>query len=122
MSTTIDGQMVFDEHQLVVEAGSFRRDSIEKAVPGLDGVLTIDLGRRGRKLKQTGTMRAKSRVRMTERITAVSTYMDGKTHTLVTENGREFTHLRMDSFKMMDERLDGAFIVTDYEITYTQLT
>ncbi len=122
MSTTIDGQAVFDQQQLVFEAGSFRRDSIEKAVPGLDGVLTIDLGQRGRKVKQTGTLRAKSRVKVDDRISAISNYMDGKTHTLVTEDGREFDHLRMDFFQVTDERLDGAFIVVDYEITYTQLT
>ena len=122
MGRTIEGQAVFDRQPLKVEAGSFRRDSIEKAVPGLDGVLTIDLGRRGRKVKQTGTLRAKSRAKMNDRISAVSDYMDGETHTLVTGDGREFGHLRMDSFKVTNERVDGAFIVIDYEITYMQLT
>ena len=122
MGTTLDGEELFDRQQLVIEVGSFCRNSIEKAVPGLDGVLTIDLGRRGRKLKQTGTLRAKSRAQMNDRISAVSNYMDGETHTLVTQNGKEYDNLRMDSLTVTDERVDGAFIVVDYEITYKQLT
>lgn len=122
MSATIDGQAVFDEQSLEIEAGSFSRNSIEKAVPGLDGMLTIDLGRRGRKVKQTGTLRAKSRVRMDERIADISMYMDGKTHTLATGDGRQYQNLRMDSFKVVNERVDGVFIVVDYEIIYMQLT
>ena len=121
MSITLDGQEVFDRHDLKIEAGSFTRDSIERAVPGLDGVLTIDMGRRGRKITQRGTLRAKSRIHLDDRIAAISNYMDGDTHTLVTVDGRQFDNLRMDSFAVKDERVDGAGIVVDYEITYTQL-
>ena len=122
MNTTLDSQALFDQQQLEIEAGSFTRDSIERAVPGLDGVMTIDMGQRGRKVTQTGTLRGKSRVHMDDRISAISNFMDGDTHTLITGDGREFVNLRMDTFKVKNERLDGAGIVVDYEITYTQLT
>jgi hypothetical protein len=82
MSVNIDGQVVFDRQQLKIEVGSFTRDSIERAVPGLDGVLTVDLGQRSRKIKQTGVLRAKSRTQMNERINTISTLIDGDTHTL----------------------------------------
>ena len=52
MKTTLDEQTLFDEQKLEIEVGSFNRDSIEKTVPGLDGALSIDLGRRSRKIKQ----------------------------------------------------------------------
>lgn len=121
MSVSIDGQMVFDRQQLKIEVGSFTRDSIERAVPGLDGVLSIDLGQRSRKIKQTGLLRAKSRTQMNERINAISALMDGSTHTLVTGSGDKFDNLRMDSLNTSNERTDGAGIVVDYEIVYTQL-
>jgi hypothetical protein len=121
MSTKIDGYNLFDRRKLEIEVGSFKRDSIERAVPGLDGVMTIDLGRRGRKIKQTGTLRAKSRDKLNERIFSISDYIDGNTHTLVTDDGREFNNLRMDSFKMANEHADGVNIIVDYEIIYTQL-
>jgi hypothetical protein len=121
MKVTLDAQMLFDEQALEISADSFRRDSIERTVSGLDGVLSIDLGRRGRKIKQTGTLRAKSRAQLDERISKIAAFMDGDTHTLTTGSGRELTNLRMDSCKAGSEHADGTGIVVDYEIVYTQL-
>ena len=47
MKVTLDTHMLFDEQALEITADSFNRDSIERAVPGLHGVLSIDLGSRG---------------------------------------------------------------------------
>ena len=121
MSTILDGQRLFDEQQLQIEAGSFRRDTIERAAPMLDGVISIDLGRRGRTIKQTGSIRAKSRLNINERILAISNIMDGNTHTLINDS-YQYQNLRMDSFRITGERADGTGIVADYEIIYTQLT
>ena len=44
MSGTLDGQDLFEEYQLNIEQGSICRDSTERTVAGLDGVLSIDLG------------------------------------------------------------------------------
>ncbi|MHC4748546.1 MAG: hypothetical protein ACYTFW_01600 [Planctomycetota bacterium] len=121
MRVTLDGHILFDEQQLEIKADSFSRDLIETAVPGLDGVLSVDMGRHGRKIKQKGALRAKSRFQMNDRISAISAYMDGKMHTLVTAGGEEFNNLRMDSFKVDKERMDGGCIVVYYEIVYTQL-
>lgn len=121
MKTTLDGQAMFDDQGLKIEAGSFSRDSIERAVPGLDGVLSIDLGRRSRKIKQSGTLRAMSRSLLNERINSISACMDGGTHTLIGTDGRQFSDLRMDSFNPGKEHVDGAGISVDYEIVYTQL-
>lgn len=121
MRVTLDGQALFDAQPLEIEAGSFSRDSIERAIPGLNGVLSIDLGQRGRKIRQRGTLRAQSRALMDQRIGEISAYMDGGTHTLVAANGRQFANLRMDSFKVDNERADGAGVSVRYEIVYKQL-
>ena len=121
MSTTLDGQALFDEQQLEIKVGSFGRDSMERTVPGLDGVLSIDLGGRDRKITQKGTLRATSRSQMDERASVISACMDGDTHTLVTDSGEEFDNLRMDVFKVTRERSSGTGLVIDYEIIYTQL-
>ena len=121
MSTTLDGQSLFDEQQLEIEPESIGRDSIERTVPGLDGVLSIDLGGRSRKIKQRGVLRAKSRSQMDDRISVISAYMDGDTHMLATGSGKEFDNLRMDVFKVSKERASGGGVAIDYEIVYTQL-
>jgi len=121
MKVTLDAQMLFDEQALDISAESFSRDSIERTVPGLNGVLSVDLGLRGRKIRQTGTLRAKSRTQLDERISKITAFMDGDTHTLITGSGREFTNLRMDSFKTSMEHADGTSITIDYEIVYMQL-
>ena len=121
MKVTLDSQTLFDEQALDIIIGSYRRDSIERLVPGLDGEISIDLGRRGRQIKQTGTLRAKSRNQMNERIAAISAYMDDDTHTLVMSSGLELAGLRMDSFNVCGEHTDGTGIIADYEIVYTQL-
>jgi hypothetical protein len=121
MRVTLDGQNLFDEQQLEIEPGSVSRDSIERTVAGLDGVLSIDMGGRGRKIKQKGLLQAKSRMQMNNRINAISVYMDGNTHTLARSDGENLNNLRMDSFKVSKERAGGSGIVVDYEIIYTQL-
>jgi len=122
MSTSLDGQNLFDEQSLEIQPNSVRRDSVERAVPGLEGVLSIDLGGRGRKIKQTGVLRARSWSQMNKRISAISAYMDGDTHTLMTAGGEEFDNLRMDAFKVTKERTSGSDVIIDYEIVYMQLT
>lgn len=121
MSITLDGQSLFDEQRFEIELGDFSRDSAERAVPGLDGVLSVDLGGLGRKIKQKGVLRAKSRLQMDERFRVISAYMDGKTHTLITSDGEEYENLRMDVFRVCRGRTTGSGIAVDYEIVYTQL-
>ena len=121
MSTTLDGQSLFDEQQLEVALGSISRDSIERAVPGLDGVLSIDLGERGREIKQKGALRARSRTQMDEIISAISACMDGDSHTLVISSGEVFDNLRIDVFRLSKEQIGGSGIAVNYEIVYRQL-
>jgi hypothetical protein len=121
MSVTLDGQILFDEQQLEIKQGSLNRDSIERTVAGLDGVLSVDMGGRARKIRQKGTLRARSRMQMNERINVISANMDGNTHTLVSNEGEKFDNLRMDSFKVSKEQASGGGMVVDYEIVYTQL-
>ena len=120
MNTTLDGQKLFDERELRIEIASYKRDSIERNAPLLDGIISIDLGRRSRTIRQTDSLRAKSCINLNEKNLAISNFMDGNTHTLVNGSSK-YQNLRMDSFKITGERTDGAGMVADYEITYTQL-
>lgn len=121
MSTTLDGQRLFDEQQLEIRMESIQRKFVDRSIAGLDGLLSIDLGKQSRRITQEGTLRAKSRQQLKVKIDAISEYLDGKTHKLVTDSGRELDDLRMDSFEFNNERTAGSGVCCDYKIVYTQL-
>ncbi len=121
MSVTLDGNVLFDQQDLEIQQGSFSRSSLEKSIAGLDGVLSIDLGRRSRVITQKGVIMAQSKAAMDKQIAAISAFLDGDTHTLLTEAGLLFDNLRMDVFKLGNERTSSVGVAVDYEIVYTQL-
>ena len=117
----LDGINLFGEGELQIEVGSFSRESIERSAAGLDGVVSIDLGGRGRKIRQKGEIRARSKADMDSKVGAISAFIDGDTHTLVGSCGETFENLRVDSGSVKNERASGAGVVGDYEVVYTQL-
>jgi len=121
MSFSLDGQALFDGQQVEIESSSLMRSSVERSIAGLDGVLSIDLGERCRRIKQKGSLRAVNTVGLRERIAAISAFMDGDTHTLAISSDRELDDLRMDSFNTSIERTSSSGVTVDYEIIYTQL-
>jgi hypothetical protein len=121
MSTTLDGNALFDEQGLVIEVGSPARECLERSICGLDGMMSIDLGERSRRIRQKGVLHAQSRAAMQTRIASIAACIDGGTHTLRTADGQEYRSLRMDAFVQIDERVGGPGIAVEYEITYTQL-
>jgi hypothetical protein len=112
---------MFVDGESQIEVGSLTREHIERAVVGLDGVVSIDLGGRERKVRQTGEFRTRRKTELNSRVRAISALMDGGTHTLVTMQGETFENLRIDSVNVKNERVSGSGIVADYEIIYTQL-
>jgi len=121
MNVTLDDNALFDDQGLQIEVGGLNRAHIERAICGLDGVLSIDLGERAREIRQRGTLRASSRAAMQAKVSSIAASIDGNTHTLRTADGQEYHNIRMDSFSLINERTSGSGIVVEYEIMYTQL-
>jgi hypothetical protein len=121
VSVTLDGQALFDEQNLQVTVGSHARRSIERNVCGLDGMLSVDLGRQARRIRQTGTLRAVSEAAMRRRIDNITGFIDGDAHVLVTADGGRYANVRMDSFKELGKSAGGPGLVIEYAIVYTQL-
>jgi hypothetical protein len=116
----LDEKLVF-EGEAEIEPEGVERATIERGVGGLDGVLSIDLGRRGRKIKQRGTIRAASREQLRISVDKITEYLDGKVHKLEADGEEVFEDVRMDSFRLMNKRRNGVGMAADYEIEYTQL-
>ncbi len=121
MSVILDNQRIFGDDSPVITVESIRRSVIESSAAGLDGILSIDLGSRGRKLRQAGHLRAKSDAELAGIIASIEQLLDGKTHSLASSDDGTFENLRLDSFKITQRSCDGAGVGADYEIAYTQL-
>jgi hypothetical protein len=117
----LDGINLFGEGESQIEVGSFGRESIERSAAGLDGVVSIDLGERGRKIRQKGEIRARSKAELDSKVGAISAFIDGDTHTLVGSQGERFENVRVDSVSVKNERASGSGVVADYEVVYMQL-
>ena len=121
MNITLDGETVFDAQDLKIVVGSPNRAYVERAVPRLDGTVSIDMGRRPRQIRQSGVLRAASPSAMAGRLNAIAAFIDGRTHTLVNADGQVYESLRMDAFRKGHEHVGGPGTVVEYEIIYTQL-
>lgn len=121
MSTTLDDKALFDEQDLKIQVGTWQRASVERAIPGLDGMVSIDLGRRSRTIRQRGILKASGQAAMHSRLDAIEAFLDGDTHTLVTTDGQTYANVRVDALTALDQDVSGVGIVVKYEIVYTQL-
>ena len=121
MSVSLDGNKLFDEYQLELITESVTRQRIDMVVAGLDGTASIDLGQRGRVIRQRGILRAATVNQLEQKIGDISAYFDGAKHTLVTSDGRTFENLRIDRFESGKRQSAGDHVVCDYEIVYRQL-
>jgi phage tail tube protein FII len=117
----LDGVGLFGEAEAEIEVSSFARESIERSTAGLDGMVSIDLGGRGRKIRQKGKIRARSKTELNSKIEAISAFIDGDAHTLVGSRGETFENLRVDSVSVKNEQASGSGIEAEYEIIYLQL-
>ena len=101
---------------------SWRRETFDKGFAGLNGVLSIDLGLRGRKIKQRGRLIANSIAAIAVLAESISNYIDGQAYTLVDQNCINYANVRMDSFEMLEPVATGNQACCEYEIVYTQLS
>ncbi len=119
MRVVIDGVIEFEQTSLKV--GSWQRDSIDRSAAGLDGVVSVDAGSRGRELKQSGLVSADSAEALGEQVGMLQGLVDGAEHVLVAGDGREFGNVRVDSVEVGDRKMSGRGWSGKVEIRYTQL-
>ncbi|MCH9021524.1 MAG: hypothetical protein IID32_02025 [Planctomycetes bacterium] len=117
-----DGKALFGDGADVVEAQSWRRETVELGFGGLDGVLSVDLGLRGRLLKQVGGLSAGSVGGLEAVIRGISDYIDGLSYVLRDQDGISYGNVRMDRFVLLGPIVSVNQVRCDYEIIYTQLS
>ena len=115
-------EKLFEDGRHTLMPLSWRRETINYSFAGLDGVVSVDLGRRERKLKQRGFLSANSVRGLAKRIEDISSYIDGQGYQLTDQNGTSYANVRMDNFLLLSPIKVANQARCEYEITYTQLS
>ena len=119
MAAILDGTIKFE--QLALEVGSRTRSSIQRSMAGVDGVLSIDLGMRERKIVVKGLLRAVSAELLFARENSMAELIDGNMHILESAGGVIFENLRIDSFEAARQDYSGPGVCCEFTIRATQL-
>ncbi len=120
MKVVLNGIATFEQRKLTL--GSWRRESVERSAAGVDGTVSIDLGKRSRELVQEAVFRAFNEVQLKAKVDIVRQYMDGSACWFVVQGGQQFDNLRVDSIEVEDKDYSGAGVSCVCEIRYTQLS
>lgn len=115
---TLDESLTFV--QLRMQVGTWTRDTLERTAAGLDGIVSIDLGRRHRILLQKGVLRAFSRAALDARLNALRALVDGRTHRLTIADASTFANVRLDGIVCGPCVTGGNGVRCEFEIKYTQ--
>ena len=118
MNARLDSTIEYEESQLQIK--SWERGSIDRSVAGLDGVVSVDLGRRSRKLVQSGIIRANSEEQLAEQIDSFALLVDSNEHTLTRGRSHVLTGLRVSNFVAGKVNRSGAGVWCDFEIRFVQ--
>jgi len=119
---TFDSQAIFGVGEHAIRPLSWRRETLDRGFAGLNGVMSLDLGRRERKLKQHGQLSANSIAALLSMMENIATHIDGKSYELVDQNGCSYADIRMDNFTLLGPINTGNQVRCEYEIIYTQLS
>ncbi len=120
MTAILDETIILDKNACHLDVQSPQRRTIDRTVPGLDAVTSIDLGADSRKIVQTGTLRAISWPALREKISKINALIDGGIHILSIDD-QMYENLRIDSFTTDNFRNTATGLAVDYRIRYTQL-
>ncbi|MCK5270187.1 MAG: hypothetical protein KAJ46_05350 [Sedimentisphaerales bacterium] len=119
---TFNDEKLFGVGEHKLKLLSWRRETIERGFAGLDGVVSIDLGLRERKLKQQGRLSAVSTAALLKLMKEITNYIDGQAYKLVDQYGTVYEQVRMDSFTVPGSITSANQACCEYEIIYTQLS
>jgi hypothetical protein len=117
MQAKFDGAVEFKV--LKIKASSWNREAVEKSAAGLDGVVSVDLGKRSRKITVSGSVEAQSKATLIAKTAQVEAMLDGCVHVL--EAGVVYENVRVNSFAVVKEDTSGRGISCEFEMVLSQL-
>lgn len=118
---TLDGQPLFSSGPCELTPLSWHRRLLRRELPGLNGEIVLDLGVRGRLLRQTGRLQASSAFDLNGLLRLIVAFQDGRAHTLVDNHGITYPDVLVTSFELTTPLTAGRGFWADYRMEYLQL-
>lgn len=106
-------------HRFVV--GGLAQRTVERSLPGADGIRLSAMGRTGRTITQTGTLVADHVAGLDAQIAAIEAALDGEPGELVDDLSRRWSDVVMLEFAPEGVTRVGARLAIDYTIRYSQV-
>ncbi len=119
--STLDDIDLFGSGPHELHCGTWQRATARRGFSGLDGELVLDLGRRSRRLTQTGRLQAGTAEELDGLIRDIELRNDGKLHALVDNHSRSFPRVLIEEFQATGPIRIGRGFWCDYTILFRQL-
>lgn len=117
----LDGQELFASGPAGLLPGPQARELRQRGLAGLDGLVVVDLGRRGREITQTGRLQADTLESLQDQFAAIEAFADGNEHSLEDDLGRRFPRVLLESFQLTTPIQRGRGYFCDYRAQYREL-
>ncbi len=119
MQAVLDGRISFGHRKL--DEGTVKRARVQNGINSVDGVVNIDLGKRGRLIKHQGVVHGPSVDTVRDKVYELSALIDGEVHSLKVPDGRVYENLLVRSVMARRPGVSGSIAACRVEIEYEQL-
>ena len=120
--SSLDGQDYFGSGPHTIRPAVRERAILRRSLPGLDGELVIDLGRRSRPIVQAGRLQAETAQQLAALTDSIEQLCDGRLHTLIDNHGTFYRQVLVESFEPTTPLSRGRGFWCDYTLRYRQLS
>lgn len=120
-AATLDGQELFSSGPGELICESWPRETIRRGFSGLGGEILLDMGRRSRRLKQHGVLRADTQELLQLQICVIEEMNDGLQHMMIDADGIIYQKVILEKFEKLTAVQKANVCSCEYEIIYRQL-
>lgn len=117
---SLDSRPLFSSGPCELIPGPTQRQIIRRGLPGLDGEVIQDLGKRSRPMRQTGRLQATTSNGLQALINDIEATCDGETHTHTDHTG-EVRRVLVEAFARTTPIRRGRTFWCEYELLLREL-
>ncbi|MHC4981548.1 MAG: hypothetical protein ACYTF6_00055 [Planctomycetota bacterium] len=119
--SSLDGQDLFGSGPHSIRPETWSRAVQYRGFAGINGLLTLDMGLRSRRINQTGRLQAATTSAIHAIVSEIEAKLDGGIHTLTDDLGFTYPTVLVERFEQSTPVRRSQGFWCDYKISYRQL-